>query len=201
MARTIERPSPLPEGTAVPVREPSTDLVEPVEDPGKVLHWNAGPAVFHRQADAARDWRRCQLNGSAVRGVADGVGGEVLNHLLEALRIAADLLGAGRDAPFQRDVLGPQRGIVAMKHALEERRYGDGLVLPGSGPALEPRQIQQVANDVLHALGFIDHDAEVTLARGIVETQVGHRHRFGVPADGGERRHELVGNIGEQLPP
>ena len=70
-----------------------------------------------------------------------------------------------------------------------------------SRPRLRARQIQQVADDALEALRLLAHDAEVAVARVGVERQLGHRQRLEVAAHRGQRRHQLVRHVGEQLPP
>ena len=48
-------------------------------------------------------------------------------------------------------------------------------------------------------VGFAIDDVEVAAARRFVHREPRHGERLGVAADGGERRHQLVRHVGEQL--
>ncbi len=50
-------------------------------------------------------------------------------------------------------------------------------------------------------LGLVADDAEVAATGRLVDGQVRHSERLDVAADGGQRRHQLVRHVGEQLPP
>ena len=100
---------------------------------------------------------------------------------------------------LERDVFGAKRRFVAMEDAFEERGDRHRLALPRPAAAFEPRQIEQVADDVLQPFGLVADDLQIALPRRFVDRQVGHRHGLDVAADGGERRHQLVRHVGEQL--
>ena len=53
---------------------------------------------------------------------------------------------------------------------------------------------------LLEAMRLVVDDAQVAFARGRVQLQLGHAERFDVAAHRGERRHQLVRDVGEQLP-
>ena len=44
-------------------------------------------------------------------------------------------------------------------------------------------------------------DLEIAAPRVVVGRDVGHREGLHIAADGGQRRHQLVRDIGEELPP
>ena len=64
----------------------------------------------------------------------------------------------------------------------------------------EAREIQEIPDQRLELLGLVSDDPEIAAARRRVEAELRHRQRLGVAAHGGERRHELVRHVGEQLP-
>ena len=68
-------------------------------------------------------------------------------------------------------------------------------------PALEPRQIEQVADDVLEAIGLVVDDTEIAAARGVVERDIGHPQRLDITENRRERRRQLVRDVGQQLAP
>ena len=92
-------------------------------------------------------------------------------------------------------------GIVALGDPLEQVVDGHGLDRQRAAAAFELRQIEQVADDRLELVGFAIDDVEVAAARGLVHREVRHGERLRVAADGGERRHQLVRHVGEQLTP
>ena len=90
IAFTIDNPRPLPPDLTPGPRR--VRLVEAIEDVRQVLRRDArGAFVLDRQRDAAVD-RRCAASRSvaAARRVADGVGGQILQRLLEPIAIAGD---------------------------------------------------------------------------------------------------------------
>ena len=104
IAFTIDRPSPLPPELSWRARR--LGLVEPIEDVRQVLGRDARALVGHGdrhagllEAECLRDaiGARAELDRRAGRRVAQRVGGEVLQRLLEAIAIAAHRLGAGLD--------------------------------------------------------------------------------------------------------
>ena len=72
-------------------------LVEAIEDARQVLGRNARAGVAHGDADAGRRRAAWQRDPSAVRRVTDGVRREVLQRLLEAFGVAADVGRARSD--------------------------------------------------------------------------------------------------------
>ena len=67
--------------------------------------------------------------------------------------------------------------------------------------SLETRQVEQVADDMLHAVALVADDRKIARARVGVEHHAAHRQRLQVPAHRGERRHQLVRDIGQQHAP
>ena len=66
---------------------------------------------------------------------------------------------------------------------------------------VEPREIQQVADDAFETQRFFTHDCQVSRPRRVIERELRHRQRLDVAAYGGERSHQLVRDIGQELAP
>ena len=81
--------------------------------------------------------------------VADGVGDQVLQHLLEPPLVAGDDLGAGSDVAIEPDVAIVERPLMARVGPLEQAGKRHGLALERSAAAFEAGQIEQVADDGL----------------------------------------------------
>ena len=92
--------------------------------------------------------------------------------------------------------------LVPRAHAIEERRARDTRSRRmRAAAAFEPREIEQVADDALEPMRFLVDDArDSARASRLIERQLGHRQRFDVAAHRRERRHQLVRDVGEQLP-
>ena len=95
----------------------------------------------------------------------DRVGGQVLQHLLEASRVAVHALGVRRDLALECDALLAKRHLVTLGHATEEPRDRHRLAMKDGTAALEPREIQQVADDGLEAQRLLGHHPQVPIAR------------------------------------
>ena len=66
---------------------------------------------------------------------------------------------------------------------------------------LVPREIEQIADDAIETPRLLGDRVEVTGAPLGVSGDLRHLQRFDVGADRRQRRLELVGDVGEHLPP
>src|SRR5919199_6328648 len=124
--------------------------VEGLEEVRQVLRLNAGPSVPYRDHGAATHGTRAQADGTALRGVGDGVVQQVGEGLAQFERIAT-----GRQRPVQLDL---QRLALACSqwfhtfcglarhHAQVERGPCEELTV-----VLDTRQGQKVADQRPHA--------------------------------------------------
>src|SRR3954468_2023890 len=100
-------------------------LVEAVENQGQVFGRNAGSGV----ADDEVHTISCRVGGhrdrAIIRSVAERVGDEVLQRLLEALRIADHPLRARTNARRQCDTPPGQLRLVTRLEPVEQHRDGD----------------------------------------------------------------------------
>ena len=67
------------------------------------------------------------------------------------------------------------------------------------GPGLEPRQLEQVADEAVEPPRLLEHAAHVAGALVVGDGHGGVEQGLGVAADRGERRGQLVGDVGEEL--
>ena len=129
---------------------------------------------------------------TAARRLAQRVGRQILQRLLQAHRIAGHDLRARRDVGRQRHAFLLGRSFVAGEHAAEDVLQRDVLRLERFAAALEPREIEQIADDALDALRLVTDDREVPLARLGIERLRVERQRLEIAAHGRQRRHQLV---------
>ena len=87
------------------------------------------------------------------------------------------------------------------RHAPEQRANVDELASEDRAASLEARQIEQIPDDALHTSRFLLDDTEIAFAGGRVELKLRHRQRLEIAPHRGERRHQLVRHVGEQLAP
>ena len=162
MAFTIDSPSPLPD--ACPARDGST-LKKRSNTCGRCSGAIPEPVSLTVTTTSAIVDRRVQVNTAASGRVAQRVGGKILKRLLEPHRIAGDDLRACADAGRNLDPLLLRRAAVARDDAPEQIFEGNVLRVEGLAASLEPRQIEQVADDVLDARGFVADDRKIALTR------------------------------------
>ena len=88
---------------------------------------------------------------------------------------------------------------MALRDALEDLVDVDVVLLERNAAGLEAREVEQVADEPLDALAFLlDHlDGALPFLRRRHELR--QRQRLGVAANRGQRRHQLVRHVGEQL--
>ena len=100
-----------------------------------------------------------------------------------------------------RDAALAGEDAVAFGDAVEQPRDGhvDGLD-PTPPPSSRARSSKSPMMR-FQAQRLFGDDANVAFARGLVADDARHGEGFEVPANGGERRHQLVRDVGQQLAP
>ena len=174
-------------------------LVEPIEDVRQVLGRNARAGIGHRDADAIAVRLGEQRDPAAVRRVPDGVGRHVLQRLLEPVGVPPDVRRARRRRRVQRDPPIAEHRPVPVGDAAEQIVGQHFLLVERAAASFEARQIQQLPDDRFELVRLLVRDVEVAAARPLVELQLRHAQRFDVAADRGQRRHQLVRHVREQL--
>ena len=164
-----------------------------------MLGRHAAARVFHADPDAVVHAGRRHGDPAPIRGVAHGVGDQVLQRLLEPAPVGAHAPGAGLDRGAKLDAPRGRRHAVPLGDAIEQRGHRHVGRLDVHAAAFEPRQVQQVADERLEALRLLGDDSQVALAGRLVANDRRHGQRLEIAADGRQRRHQLVRDVGQQL--
>ena len=139
--------------------------------------------------------RHARRMRAAGRRVADGVRHEVAERARELLAGARDRRGG---ADVERDLVLAAGQRLRVGRGLEQQRHdveavvGHRVVL-----ALERGQREEVADEALHVARLVLHEAEVARALARVEVEV--LHRLDEAGDDGQRRLELVRDVGDEV--
>ena len=200
-------------GAAVFAGGAGVGLLEGLEDEPLLLRRDADAGVLDGEGDDLLGLAEHRVIGApalrgeidahidvAVGGELDGVGEQVLEDLLEALRVAVherrQVVG---ELHVERQVLGlghvPEVAVDVVAQAGE----GDFLDLDGDGAGLDFREIENVVDEVEQVgAGGVDVAGKLDL--------LGERLPAGVfgellaeDEDGIERRAQLVGHVGQEL--
>ena len=166
-----------------------------------MLGRDPGACVLHRHQNAALGGTRREADGRSGWRVAHRVCRQVLQRLLEPIAVADDGFGPGRDRVGHRHLRGLAGALVTCRHAGEELRYRHVAEGHRSPATLEPRQIEQIADDPFEPRGFVADDRQIARPRPLVERDLGHGQRFEISTHRRHRRRQLVGDVGEQLTP
>ena len=142
-----------------------------------------------------------QRNAAAVGTVAERVGGDVDERLLEAERVAEHELCAGTNGGIDLDLAGDAFELVVGDHAIEELGDAHVLRIQLASAGLEPRRVEQIADEPFEAMRLARGNPQVLLPPGIIQAHFGHHQRLEVPENGRQGRHQLVRDVGEQLAP
>jgi hypothetical protein len=124
--------------------------------------------------------------------VAQSIGDEVLQRLLEAVGISPESICAGADLGGKLDVTCGGFTLVTRTNAFEQRRDGDDVVTKRDTTGLQLRNIEQVTNDALEPVGFVFDDSKVASPCLRVEPDVLHRQGLDVASHRRQRCHQLM---------
>ena len=131
---------------------------------GRCSVGDARTAVAHGDADAVAGRLGRQRDRPASGRVAQRVGGEVLQRLLESVGIARHLTPQpGSTRLTSRDATLLQFALVPRGDAVEQRGEVDALAAQRDAAAFEAREIEQVADDLLEPMRLVGDDAHVAL--------------------------------------
>ncbi len=179
---------------------------------------DAGPVVGDGEHDGVGVRGEPDVHVRAGRGVRAGVGEEVGQHLAQAGLVAGHLevdgvvrqvvrvQGAGRRVDVEvvragqveRPVVVGSRGVRVRDGVHGEHGEVDGRAVERAS-GVEPGEEQQVLDEAGHAHGLGLDAVERARRRGR-HVVGGAAHELGVPADGGERRAQLVARVGDEPP-
>mgnify|MGYP006899133889 CR=1 FL=1 len=167
---------------------------EALEDRGDEARVDAGPAVDDLD-DGVGVGRRQGRRDERARGrVGARVREEVGDDLVELGRVPLDEDGLVGEVERPR-VLGAGRARVA--HGVDEEAPEVDLEALEGVVLVEPGQEQQVFDERGHPHGLRLHAAD-RVGDVVGEVVVAPTRELGVPADGGERRAQLVARVGDE---
>ena len=133
------------EAAASPARRPRrVDFVEAIEHVREVARVDAASGIDHTQGGASALDRRLQLHAPAARRVPQRVGDEVLDHLLDPIGIAGQLIGRRGHLADQRHA--SRRGLTLMTadDVGEQTFDGEQADLDRADAVLVAREIEEV---------------------------------------------------------
>jgi hypothetical protein len=168
--------------------------LETLEHPVPLASRNAGPGVANRQDGFSRGRAQFHVDASARRGIAQGVVEQVAQHHAQAFGLAHQFQGLAR-AHAQVDAADIGLGGEVRDRSLDEdihlhRREGDLARF-----RLQARHAEQLVHQVggpVHALAKLGQGG-VALRPGF-----GPARDLGLQLDGGERRAQFVGRVGDE---
>src|SRR6266511_3960205 len=100
-------------------------------------------------------YRRFQPDLAVVRRMTQRVGRKILQCLFETIGIANHELCASPDMGDQADSARRAFPLVTSTDPIEQSLDGDGLAAQRRAPSFQPREIQQIADDVFESMGFV----------------------------------------------
>ena len=121
-------------------------------------------------------------------GVAQGVGEQVLDHLLDPIGIGDDLIRLFRHRHVHLDLAHPRLVLVPQHDVLKHPLDREQPRVERADAPLQPRQVQQVVDDAIEADGLTLDGVEVALAGLRIELEVGHVQRLEKAAQRRQRR-------------
>src|SRR5512133_1299832 len=173
------------------------DAVEALEDPALLVDGDARAPVADLEHDLAALGDEADLDRLVGRGVAQGVGEQVAQHLVDPHPVAAAVGGVVGGDHVHRAVRVLAGEAV---HDLADQVDGvDGGGVDQPGPGLQPGHLQQVLDQPLQTLGLHQHQLVVLAPPVLGEVAVRAQQRHQEALDGGERGPQLVGDAGHEV--
>ncbi len=185
-------------GAALLARPGGVRAVEPLEDPRQMLAGNPGARVADLEADAGADPGGADGDAAAAARVPRGVLEHVLQDLPDRFGVGPRLAGARLERHVELERL-VDAGLDRAPHLAGQRLELDGPRYRPPPTRFDAGEVEQVVDQPLHALGVGQHGGQepgADIGRRIVLQQ-----GFGVAAHHGERRLELVRDVGDEIAP
>ena len=176
--------------------------VQPRELPEQVrqaLGGHAHAVVGHREGDVDAVPHGGDPDGGQLVGVPGRVGQQVVQHLDDAPPVRQDPGQPRRDVDDQvapaAPALEPAPGLV------HQDGHVDGFGGYRQGPRLDAGHVEEVADQVAHALRLVADDPEELGHLGGVQLRRSLQQGVDRPLDGGQRRPQLVAHHAQELGP
>src|SRR5712691_3348685 len=163
-----------------------------------MLRRDAGPFILHGQENRAVPARGSQPNRRARRGVNDCVLDEYPTDLQRTFLVSERrrLWAAAVDAKIVAARTGDRAEFVDER--LGEHRHVDGITLYAEAAGIEAGEVEQIRRELRQPLDLLAHGRHELRLRLRIELLV--RHQLEEAAEREERRPQLVGSVGDELP-
>ena len=172
-------------------------LAEPLEDHRQHVGPNPDPRVGHGYHGAGVDTLESQIHGAPARRELDGIGEEVPEHLLEALRIAEHRPLRGSDPRADRDLLRFRLGADGLESRPQHRLEIHWATAETQTATHDGREIQEILDEPRLLLGIARDGLKRTVHRaGVV---LGAAQHLRPSQDRIEGSPQLMGQRGEEL--
>jgi len=172
--------------------------VEAFEDAFGIGEGNADAGVGYGDDGFARSGGGGDGDVAAGRSVLDSIVEEILQHVVEQGGITAHGGKLRRDGDLQSDFLAvgfEERGLGARFDELEQ---ADGGKFDFHFSGFDAGEFEEIVGEAGETHGVIANDfEEAAIVFGIVESA--GEESFGKTLDGGERRLEFVGDVGDKI--
>jgi len=139
-----------------------------------------------------------EIHAAAGRSVLHGVVEEILENFAEEAGIATHGGKLGRIREIEGDIALAGFEESGGGAAFDEFSDGDGLVLDIELSRFDAGKLQEIVGEAAEARGVITNDFEEAAIIFFVLERTAEQ-RFGEALDGGERRFEFVGDIGDEI--
>ena len=184
-------------GAAVLARSRGVDAVEALEQARQRLGRDADSGVGDAHLDRAVVTVRLDAHLASLGGESDSVVDEVEDHLVHALGVGLDRREIVGHVAAHVDVAIGARHLDLRHHLRHQRAERDLLAAQRHLARLELREIEQLLHEAAESLGLRQHHLEdlgVRLLDAVEQV-------LQVRPDRGDRRLELVGDVGDQVAP
>jgi len=189
-------------GPAAPLPAVVLHLVEPIEDAAELPLGDADAGVLDREPEAVVPPAAADRDAAGVVlppvGVAERVGEEVQDHLLQLLHVHRDGEDGHRRLEAERDVLALRQPPPALHQLPHHGHHVHGLQAELLVPGVEAGEVEQRADLAQQPLGVAQGQLQVLAQLGRQRAGAAQR-RLQRGDDQGEGRAELVGDVGEEV--
>ena len=171
------------------------DLIEAVEHVGQIRRGDAHAGVAHADADNVALRAGTQRDDAALGRILEGVIQQHDEHLLGAIRIAPNARQVFRHVVDEGLLIVLGVGGIGFVDEVEQRERGKDASRERGRAALQAGELQHVVDQPRQAHGFAQHDVInlLPLFLGLHQTVA---QRLDQRAHGGQRRAQLVGDVG-----
>ena len=178
--------------------EAVVDAVEALEDAAVLAARDAGAVVGDRQLDVAVVGATAQVDAAVVAAVLGGVLEQVEQRLAEHGAVGEDRRQVARHVGGEGDVLLQADRLEGAQRRVDHAAHPLGLAVVDHRPRLHAAEVEQAADHHAEPLGLVIEHLEA-LAALLVGERARLEQGLGEEPDAGQRRLELVRDLGEEV--